>query len=34
MGVEAVATDDAAKFARLLERGLTTPGPFLIEARI
>jgi acetolactate synthase-1/2/3 large subunit len=34
MGVEAVATDDAAEFARLLERGLTTPGPFLIEARI
>jgi acetolactate synthase-1/2/3 large subunit len=34
MGVEAVTTDDAAEFARLLERGLTTPGPFLIEARI
>ena len=34
MGVEAAATDDAAEFARLLERGLATPGPFLIEARI
>jgi acetolactate synthase-1/2/3 large subunit len=34
MGVEAAATDDAADFTRLLERGLATPGPFLIEARL
>jgi acetolactate synthase-1/2/3 large subunit len=34
MGVEAAATDDAREFARLLERGLQTSGPYLIEARI
>ena len=34
MGVEAAATDDAGEFARLLERSLATPGPFLIEARL
>ncbi len=32
LGVEAVATDDAGQFARLLAHGLATPGPFLIEA--
>ena len=34
MGVEAAATDDAGELGRLLERGLATPGPFLIEARL
>jgi hypothetical protein len=34
MGVEAAATDDAGEFGRLLQRGLATPGPFLIEARL
>jgi acetolactate synthase-1/2/3 large subunit len=34
MGVEAAATDDAGELTRLLERGLATPGPFLIEARL
>jgi acetolactate synthase-1/2/3 large subunit len=34
LGVEAATTDDAAEFARLLEQGLTSPGPFLIEARL
>jgi acetolactate synthase-1/2/3 large subunit len=32
LGVEAAATDDAERFTRLLEQGLATPGPFLIEA--
>jgi len=32
MGVEAVATDDAQEFARLLAHGIATPGPYLIEA--
>ncbi|HEX5078254.1 MAG TPA: acetolactate synthase large subunit, partial [Geminicoccaceae bacterium] len=32
LGVEAVATDDAQEFTRLLARGIATPGPFLIEA--
>jgi acetolactate synthase-1/2/3 large subunit len=34
MGVEAAVTDDAQEFARLLEQGIATPGPFLIEALI
>ncbi len=34
MGIEAVATGDAADFARALGRGIATPGPFLIEAMI
>ncbi|MEM7025906.1 MAG: thiamine pyrophosphate-dependent enzyme, partial [Pseudomonadota bacterium] len=34
MGVDAATTDDAAEFTRLLTHGLTTPGPFLIEARL
>jgi acetolactate synthase-1/2/3 large subunit len=32
LGVEAAATDDAERFTRLLEQGIATPGPFLIEA--
>ena len=34
LGVEAAATADGGEFARLLERALAAPGPFLIEARI
>jgi len=34
MGIEAVVTDDAADFTRMLGRGIATPGPFLIEALI
>ena len=34
LGIDAVATSDAADFAAALGRGLATPGPFLIEARI
>ncbi|MEM7042878.1 MAG: acetolactate synthase large subunit [Pseudomonadota bacterium] len=34
MGIDAVVTDDAADFAGALGRGIATPGPFLIEARI
>jgi acetolactate synthase-1/2/3 large subunit len=34
LGVEAAATEEAAEFARLLERGFRTSGPFLIEARL
>jgi acetolactate synthase-1/2/3 large subunit len=34
LGVEAAATGEAAEFARLLERGFRTSGPFLIEARL
>ncbi len=34
MGIEAVVTNDAAEFARALGKGIATPGPFLIEARI
>ena len=34
MGIEAVVTDEAADFAEALGRGIATPGPFLIEARI
>ncbi|MDH3662603.1 MAG: acetolactate synthase large subunit [Alphaproteobacteria bacterium] len=34
MGIEAVATGDAADFTQALGRGVATPGPFLIEARI
>ena len=34
MGIEAVATDDAASFTAMLGKGLATPGPFLIEALI
>jgi acetolactate synthase-1/2/3 large subunit len=34
MGIEAIATDDAADFSQALGRCIATPGPFLIEARI
>ena len=34
MGIDAVVTDDAADFAAALGRGIATPGPHLIEARI
>ncbi|MGI9418493.1 MAG: acetolactate synthase large subunit [Geminicoccaceae bacterium] len=34
MGIDAVAASDGADFARALGRGIATPGPFLIEARI
>ncbi len=34
LGVDAAATEDAGELARLLERALATPGPFLIEARL
>lgn len=34
MGIDAVVTDDAADFAQALGRGIATPGPSLIEARI
>jgi len=34
MGIEAVATDDAATFTQALGKGIATPGPFLIEALI
>ncbi|MGI9506481.1 MAG: thiamine pyrophosphate-dependent enzyme, partial [Geminicoccaceae bacterium] len=34
MGIEAVAADDSADFAHALGRGIATPGPSLIEARI
>lgn len=34
MGIEAVATGDAVDFTKALGRGIATPGPFLIEARI
>ncbi|MGI9485259.1 MAG: acetolactate synthase large subunit [Geminicoccaceae bacterium] len=34
MGIEAVATGDAADFAQVLGKGIATPGPFLIEALI
>ena len=34
MGIEAVVTDEALDFSRALGRGIATPGPFLIEARI
>ena len=34
MGIDAVVTDDAADFAAALGRGIATPGPYLIEARI
>lgn len=34
MGIEAVATGDAADFSQALGRGIATPGPFLIEALI
>lgn len=34
MGIEAAATDDASTFSDLLGKGIATPGPFLIEARI
>jgi acetolactate synthase-1/2/3 large subunit len=34
MGIDAVATDDAGDFSNALGKGIATPGPFLIEARI
>lgn len=34
MGIDAGAADNAATFSKLLGKGLATPGPFLIEARI
>ena len=34
MGIEAVVTDNSFDFAQALGRGIATPGPYLIEARI
>ena len=34
MGVEAERVDDAQDFAKAFQRGLATPGPYLIEAVI
>lgn len=34
MGVPAIRVDTAESFARALQQGIDTPGPFLIEAMI
>ena len=34
MGVEAERVDDAGKLIKAFNRGLSTPGPYLIEAVI